>query len=351
MNFLQRRKGRSKDLMVFCRQFSTLMTAGVTVLAAVKILTEQNARRPLGLPLQGVLKGLENGRSLSHSFARDTRAFPLLFVSMVEAGESGGRLEEVLQRLADYYEKEHDLRERMKTALIYPAMILAAAGAALVFIIVKVLPVYTDVFLYFGAELPLLTRLFLDLGRWVALWWHTALPALLFLVLLTGKGFSSRAGRALLDRLLARVPVYGHLFRKVVVARFARVMGILLSSGLNLMTSLELTENSLGNSLYAAFLREARLNIGRGHSISGTMGGTRLFPPLAVKMIHIGEQTGTLETMFHKIADFTEGEIKYAVDRLSSLIEPVLVLFLAIFVGVMAMSVFLPMFDMFELVR
>ncbi len=350
-SFFKGRVGRSKDLMVFCRQFSTLMSAGVTVLAAVKILTGQNAGRPLAAPLRGVLQGLEGGRSLSHSFGREGRAFPPLFISMVEAGESGGRLEEVLQRLADYYEKDHDLRERLKSALIYPLLILAAAGSAMIFIIVRVLPVYADIFLYFGAELPLLTRLLLDLGRGVELWWHLVLPALILLVLLGRKGMGSGAGRYLLDRLLVRAPLYGELYRKVVVARFARVMGILLSSGLNLMTSLELTENSLGNSLYAAFLREARLSINGGHSLSGTLGGARLFPPMAVKMMGVGEQTGNLEDMFHKIADFTEGEIKYAVDRFSSLIEPVLILVLAIFVGVMAMSVFLPMFDMFELVR
>ncbi len=348
---LKGRKVRSKDLMVFCRQFSTLITAGVTVLAALKILQTQHKGRRYFAALRGVVAGLENGRSLSHCFNDEAKAFPRLFVSMVEAGESGGKLDEVLQRLADFYEKDHDLRERMKTALIYPLLILSVTCSAMVFIIIRVLPAYTDIFTYFGTELPLVTRLLLHAGKVVEAWWYLGLPALVLLAWTVRKGVQSRGGRALVDRFCIRAPVYGELYRKLAVARFTRILGILLGSGVNLMVSLELVESSLGNTVYAAFIRLVRANISRGHGIARTMLGSRLFPPMAVEMIGIGEHTGTLDVMLHKIADFSEGEVKYAVDRLSSLIEPVLIFILAIFVGVIALSVFLPMFDMFELIR
>ena len=348
---LSRKRIKSKDLMVFCRQFSTLINAGVTVLMAVIILKEQQKGRIFSKALHGVMESLENGQSLSGSFALEGKIFPRLFVSMIEAGESGGRLDEVLKRLAEFYEKDHDLRERIKGALIYPALILGATCTAMVFIISRVLPTYADVFFYFGSELPLLTRLLLQLGRGAASYWHLAL-ALLALVFLALRQFlRSAPGKKGLDKLLVKVPVYGELYRKVVVARFARILGILLDSGVNLLSSLELAEYSVGNTLYTFFIHETRANIRRGHGLSDMMAESRLFPKMAVEMLAIGEHTGTLEGMLHKIADFTEGEIKYAVDRASSLIEPVLILILAIFVGVIALSVFLPMFDMFEMVH
>jgi type IV pilus assembly protein PilC len=221
----------------------------------------------------------------------------------------------------------------------------------MVFIISRVLPAYADIFLYFGTELPLLTRLLLQLGKGAANYWHLVLASLALGFLAARQFLRSAPGKKGLDKLLVQVPVYGELYRKVVVARFARILGILLTSGVNLLSSLELAEYSVGNTLYALFIHETRANIRRGHGLAEMMAGSRLFPKMAVEMLAIGEQTGTLEGMLHKIADFTEGEIKYAVDRASSLIEPVLILVLAIFVGVIALSVFLPMFDMFELVR
>lgn len=348
---LRPKKIKSKELMIFCRQFSTLINAGVTVLTAVKILGEQHKGRLFSKILGGVMGNLENGQSLSGSFALEGRAFPRLFVSMIEAGESGGRLDEVLKRLADFYEKDHDLRERIKTALIYPALILGATCTAMVFIISRVLPAYANIFLYFGSELPILTRLLLQLGSGADRYWPLALTVFSLVILAVRQFIRSAPGKRSLDEFLVRVPVYGELYRKVVVARFARILGILLHSGVNLLSSLELAEYSVGNTLYARFIRETRGSIRRGRGLSEMTAGSRLFPKMAVEMMAIGEHTGTLEGMLHKIADFTEGEIKYAVDRLSGLIEPVLILILAIFVGVIALSVFLPMFDMFEMVR
>ncbi len=347
---LSRKKVKAKELMIFCRQFATMVSAGLNVLTAIEIMHKQMKNRHVKEALSEVAIGLENGHSLSASFKSSGHKFPLLFVRMLEAGESSGRVVEVLDRLALYFEKEHDTREKVKTALAYPFFILCLAVIVILFLLVKVLPVYADIFRSLDAELPLLTTILIELGSLVGRFWLVLVMFGGVLCFSGGKALQSRRGKEVSDKIKIAFPLFGELYRKMLLARFARIFGVLLSSGVNLLPSLELVEQVLENQYYHKALRQARTGVSQGHGLARFLRGNKLFPAMVVEMIHVGENTGNLEVMLSKIAEFMESELDYAVDRLSSLIEPVLIVLLAVVVGVIALAILLPMFDVFEFV-
>ncbi|MCD5401102.1 type II secretion system F family protein [candidate division NPL-UPA2 bacterium] len=350
LSSLLQKKIKPREFMVFCRQFATMLSAGMTVLNSLRILSRQAVGTDLGEALENVTVNLENGSSLAESFAARPQVFPSIFVNMIAAGEVGGILDEVLERLAHHFEKDNDLKEKIKSALTYPAVISVVTLIVITFMIVVVLPSFTEIFVGMGVELPLMTRVLLGIGTGVSSYWYIILPLIILFFLGLSRYFKTPQGRKVLDKFFIKMPIYGNLYRKVLVARFARTMGTLLTSGVGLLETLELVEKVVGNSLYARVLSRTREVVRQGYSMAETLGEGGLFPLMVLEMVSIGEETGAIDEMLQKVADFYEAEVEFVVARLSAVIEPVLIVFMAVAVGFIALAILLPMFEIFQMI-
>ncbi|PKM83456.1 MAG: hypothetical protein CVU88_02875 [Firmicutes bacterium HGW-Firmicutes-13] len=343
-----KKKAGPRDLMVFCRQFATMLSAGITVLHSLRLISQKAENCLIGKAVDKIVLSLEQGKILSSSFAEHPRVFPGVFIHMIEAGEAGGFLEEVLYKLADHFEKEHDLKEKVKTAAAYPLIILVVSFFVTGFLIIKVLPTFTIIYSGMGVELPPLTGLLIGLGEMVKKYALTILIYMIISILVMLRYIKSSSGRARLDKLLFLIPVYGNLSRKIMTARFARMLGLLIGSGVGLLKSLELVENISGNILLSRALRHTREIVLQGHSITEPLAQSSLFPSMVVEMIQVGEDTGSLDNILLKTALYLENEIEYMVERLTAIVEPLLIVILAFVVGTIALSVLTPMFDLFQ---
>jgi len=342
------KKPNSRDLMVFCRQFATAVEAGMTVLAALKILAAQTRPKSLAQKVQEVITALEKGSGLAEAFVEHSPFFPRILVHMVEAGEISGSLDVTLKRLADYFEKEHDLREKVKSASTYPAVIMVVALLVVAFLIIRVLPMFAQMFAGMGAELPLITRLLMSLGTGAQQWWPFIFLGLVLLVLALRRYVRTTRGAYSLDRLKMRLPVFGPLYQKVVFARFSRTLATLLASGVGVLPALLLVGRVSGNKVVEEAIAKSATGIRQGQSMAAPLRASAIFPPMLTEMLKIGEETGAIDTMMGKVADFYEADVAYAVSRLSAVIEPILILGVAIIVGTIVVAIVTPMFEIFQ---
>ncbi len=347
-SLLSRGQASSRDLMLFCRQFGAMLSSGMTALYSLQTLQRKGENPALGKTLEEVTVSLEQGKTLWESFARHPQTFPPLVIHMVEAGEAGGFLEEVMERLAEHFEKEHDLKEKIKTATTYPVVVLALAVFVISFLLVKVLPTFSDMFSGMGVELPLLTRIVLALGEGVSNYWPLLIFFLAAGVLFFLRFVRTDKGKVYYDWMLLKLPLYGPFYKKILAARFARILAALLASGVGLIVSLELVERVANNTLFARATRAVREAVTRGDKMSFPLENSNFFPSMVVEMISVGEDTGRLDQMLLKGAYFLESEVEFVAERFISIIEPVLIIFLAVVVGIIALSVLLPMFNMFQ---
>ena len=347
-SLVTRGKVSSRDLMFFCGQFGTLLSAGMTALHSLQTLQRKADNPTLGKALGEVTVRLEQGHTLWECFARQPQVFPPVLIHMVEAGETGGVLPEVLERLSYHFEQEYELKEKIKTATAYPLLIMALAVLVISFLVTQVLPVFSGLFAGTGVELPLLTRIVLGLGESASRYgpyilFATAAGLLFFL-----RYIKTETGRNFFHRVLFKIPLYGSLYRKVLTARFSRVMATLLASGVGVLLSLELVEKVVNNNYFAGVLERVREGVVRGEKMSPCLEESSFFPSMVVEMISVGEDTGQLNLMLEKAAHFLESEVQYTAGRLTSILEPVLIIFMSAVVGTIALSVLLPMFDMFQ---
>ncbi|WP_027719302.1 type II secretion system F family protein [Desulfovirgula thermocuniculi] len=333
-----------KELALFCRQLSTLVSSGVPLVGAMRILELQVEGRALREVVRGVVARLEEGRSLAESFGAYPQAFPELFVSMVEAGEVGGVLDEVLANLAVHFEREHELREKVKSALTYPSVVLGFAAVILTFMLTFVLPPIIGTIQNLGVPLPLPTRMLMAASDAARRWWF-----LLPLIAVAGalglrRVRGSPRGRELWDRVILRLPIFGSLARKIIIARFARTLAALLRSGVAVMQALEVVKRTVGNQVMSRGLDRARESVREGQGLARPLEETGIFPPLVIRMVAVGEETGNLDALLDKVAAFYDQEVNITVGRLSGIIEPVLIVCLGGVVGFIVLSVLLPMF-------
>ncbi|HSW35558.1 MAG TPA: type II secretion system F family protein [Candidatus Limnocylindrales bacterium] len=353
VRFLQQlghRKTGSYDLMVFCRQFSTMLTAGVTILRALHILSGQMKKADFQKSLRDAAISLETGSRLAEAFRRQSAYFPAILVHMVDAGETGGVLDTVMERMADHFEKQHDLEEKIRSATIYPAFVTATAFIVMAVMVLFVLPQFAQIFNSVGMEMPLFTSLLLSAGAWSISFW----PLLLVILVLTAAAAAWYAqtanGRFRVDQLRLCLPLFGSIYRKTLAARFARTLSILLASGVTLNTALELVERVLDNKALSPFLLELREAVNRGEAISRTLRAGTFLPPLLTEMVRVGEETGALDRTLNSTAIFYEREVTYAVERLSSTLEPFLLLVVGLFIGMLVFSILSPMYQVFQMI-
>jgi type IV pilus assembly protein PilC len=344
---LPMRKGVStRELAVFTRQFATMIDSGLPLVQCLEILGKQASNEHFRKTIEEVTGDVEAGATLNEALAKAPSVFDNLFVHMVNAGEAGGILDTILARLATYIEKSDSLKRKVKSALTYPAVVLTVAAGVTIFMLTAIIPTFARLFADFGAELPLPTRIVLIMSNTLrATWWALILAAGAALFALK-RYYATDVGRHHLDRLMLKIPVLGDVLKKASVARFTRTLGTLVSSGVPILKGLEITAETAGNVILSDAIKETRNSIGQGETIAGPLSKCDVFPPMVVQMIAVGEETGALDAMLGKIADFYDDEVDTAVATLTSVIEPVLIVIMGVIVGGMVVAMYMPMFEM-----
>lgn len=337
-----------KDLALFCRQFTTMVSAGVSILVSLNILARQMASRRMRVALTQVIRAVEQGQSLSEAFRGRPDVFPPILVNMVAAGEAGGMLEETFERLADHFEKEHAVSQKIRSAMTYPAVVSVVAVGVVAFMIVFVLPSFVGIFTTIGAELPGPTKFLLAVSNAIRAFWYVLVGGVVFLAVTWRLIASTERGAYILDFLALRLPVFGDLVLKRAVSRFCRTLGALLRSGVPLLVSMSVVQQTVGNRPVAAALVSAEEEIRAGRGLVEPLRGSRLFPQMVLEMVAVGEETGAIDQMLMRVADFYDKEIDTAVERLSSMVEPVIIVFLGGVVGFILLSLIMPMFDIYS---
>ncbi|WP_203333127.1 type II secretion system F family protein [Planococcus beigongshangi] len=336
------------QFIMFLRQFSTLMRAGVTIVDSVRILSQQVESKPLRKTLTSIDEDLRKGNSLSDSLGKHPKIFEPLTVNLIKAGELSGNIDESLDRLATYYDKAYQTRQKVKSAMSYPLVVGVLAIGVVIFLLSSIVPMFADMFMGFGGELPMLTQIVMMASDLVLQFWY--------LLVLAGLGFAlgiwmmkrNEQGRMILDTLMLRMPVFGRMLKKSALARMTRTLSSLFSSSVPILQALTMVEKVVGNEVMSKVILASRDSLERGGSLTEPMKNHWAFPPLIPHMIQIGEQTGSLDHMLDKVADFYEKEVEAETDRLKALIEPLMIVVLAGLVGTIVMSIMLPMFEMFQ---
>ncbi|MBZ0269020.1 type II secretion system F family protein [bacterium] len=340
----------TKDLAIFTRQFATMINAGLPLVQCLDILSRQLEKETFRDITKKVMSDIEAGGTLSDAMGKHAGAFDDLYVNMVNAGEAGGILDTILMRLADYIEKIEALKRKVKSALMYPAVVMLVAMGATLFMLMFIIPTFARMFSDFGAELPLPTQIVLGASNFIRAWWWAVAAGAVGGVLGLKRYYNTDGGKHRIDGLMLKLPVLGDVLRKGAVARFTRTLGTLVSSGVPILDGLEITAKTAGNVIVQDAVMMARTSIREGDTISNPLRQSGVFPPMVVQMITVGEETGALDEMLTKIADFYDDEVDSAVDALTSVIEPIMIVFMGAIVGGMVVAMYLPIFQMVNIV-
>ena len=345
---------KSKDLTVFSRQFATMVNSGLSMLRCLYVLEEQTPNKKLAKVIGEIRQDVEAGISLSDALAKHPKVFNRLYVSMVSAGELGGILDEVLNRLATQLEKEDQIRRAVKSAMVYPVVIGTFAVLVLIGMVMFLIPIFAGMYKELGnAQLPLLTRIMMSASGIARSWWGlVVLAAIIFAVWGFRRLKRTERGRQVWDRFKLRIPMgIGEIIRKLAISRFSRTLGTLITSGVPILQAIDITGQASGNAVIEKAMREVEVSVKEGQSITEPLRKEPVFPPMVTQMISVGEETGSLDAMLSKIADFYEDEVNASVKSLTSILEPILMLFGGALVGTVVISMYLPIFNMMNIVK
>jgi type IV pilus assembly protein PilC len=342
---------KTRDVVIFTRQFSTMINSGLPLVQALTILAEQTDNKALAEVTKKVVFDVESGNTVADALSKHPRAFTNLYVNMVAAGEAGGILDTILLRLATFLEKNDALVRKVKGAMIYPAVIMSVAAIAVVVLLIFVIPVFAGMFASAGQALPLPTRIVIGASGFLRSYWWIIGAIVIISGYLGKKYYATSNGKLVIDRLMLRMPVLGDVLRKSAVSRFTRTLGTLISSGVSILEGLEITAKTAGNRVIQDAIMQSRSSIAGGDTIAQPLQKSKVFPPMVISMIAVGEQTGGLDEMLSKIADFYDEEVDAAVSNLLSLLEPIMIVFLGVVVGGMVVAMYLPIFDMVNAVQ
>jgi len=335
-----------KEIAVFTRQFSVMIDAGLPLVQCLEILGSQQDNRVFQKILFEVRQDIESGATLADSLRKHPKAFDDLYCNMVAAGETGGILDTILQRLSQYIEKIVKLRAAVRSAMVYPVAVITIAIGVVWIILWKVIPTFATLFAGLGAQLPLPTRITIALSNFIGAWWWLVFALLGLGAYAINRFHKTYQGRRTIDGILLKLPVLGNVLKKIAVARFCRTLGTLVSSGVPILEALEITARTAGNAVVEDAIMETRKSIEQGKTIAEPLKATKVFPSMVVQMVAVGEQTGALETMLNKIADFYEDEVDEATANLLAMLEPVMICFLGVVIGGIVISMYMPMFDL-----
>ena len=340
-----------KQIAVFCRQFATMVNSGLPILRALSILTDQTESKELAKVLFAVRAGVENGSSLSAAMAEHPKAFNALFISMVKAGETGGVLDDVLLSLADQIEREVELRRQIKSAMTYPIVVVALVTLILAAMLLFVVPQFETIYSSLGGTLPLPTRMLLSVSGAVRSYWYVVLLGAVVASFLFRRYKKTEAGRARVDAVKIRIPIFGPLFHKVALARFASTLGMLLRSGVPILQALDNVNETVNNRVIGDAVDDVKTSVREGESIAKPLGRHKAFPPMVVQMMAVGEETGAVDTLLDKVAEFYNSEVTATVEAMTSLIEPLLIAVIGAAVGAAVIALYMPMFSVINLLK
>jgi type IV pilus assembly protein PilC len=340
-----------RDIVIFTRQFATMINSGLPLVQALDILGEQTENKALKDVTHAVVYDVESGQTLADALRKHPKAFSDLYVNMVAAGEAGGILDTILLRLATFMEKNDALVRRVKGAMIYPAVIFSVMGIAIVVLLIFVIPVFATMFASMGGQLPLPTRIVMGMSTFLKHYWWALGGGIALLIFGTKRYYATPGGRLNLDKLMLAMPVLGDVLRKSAVSRFTRTLGTLIASGVSILDGLEITAKTAGNRVIHDAVMESRNSIAGGETIAAPLQKSKVFPPMVISMIAVGEQTGGLDEMLTKIADFYDEEVDAAVGNLLAAMEPLMIVLLGGVVGGMIIAMYLPIFSIINLVQ
>lgn len=341
----------SQVLIIFSRQLATLMSAGVPFIQSLGTIERQTENERFRGIIALVRRDIEGGSSFSDALAKHPRVFSKMYISMIHAGETAGILDEILNRLAMLAEHDAETRARVKTAVRYPLIVVIAISLAFVFLVSFVIPKFAAIFSRFKTDLPLPTRILMGINTIVQDYWYIALGVLVLIAWGTLRYINTANGRWQWDRIKLKLPVFGSLFQKVAISRFARVFGALQRSGLSMMLTLEIASETAGNVVIARAVEQMRDSLREGKGIVHPMEASQLFPPLVIQMVSVGEETGNLDVMLNKVSDYYDLDVEYTLRNLSTMIEPILLLFVGGMVLFLALGIFLPMWEMISVIK
>ncbi|MGM9950418.1 MAG: type II secretion system F family protein [Lysinibacillus sp.] len=343
------RSVKNEDFVIYCRQFATLIRAGISIVEATNILARQSTSKPLKRALEEVGEDVRRGTAFSQAVAKHPKVFPDLFINMMRSGEATGSIDETLERLANTFEKQFRIKKKVQSTLTYPAILLMITIGVVFFLLIYIVPTFVQTFEEMGTELPIITVITVKISDWlVSFWW-----LLIMVVLGAVIGFNSlykknKRFHYMVHYSMLRLPVFGPLLQKTVISRLTRTLSSLFSSAVPILQAISISERVSGNPVISEVMIDARESLEKGSTLTEPLQKSWLFPPLVTSMTQIGESTGSLDYMLEKIADFYEEEVDRAVDTLKSLIEPMMILFLAVIVGFIVAAIMLPMFSLYE---
>jgi len=340
-----------KDVSVFSRQFATMINSGLSMLRSLYILAEQTESKPLAAVVNQVRMDVERGASLSAALAKHPKAFNRLYVAMVRAGEAGGVLDSVLQRLATTIEKQVELRRKVKSAMTYPAVVSILVLLLVTAMLLFVIPMFQGIYGQLGGKLPVPTQILIDVSNVIRKLWWVVFGVEIAAVWAFRRWIASEEGRKRWDAIKLKMPVFGGLARKTALARFGRTLSALVRSGVPILESLDIVQETSGNWVVSEAVRDTAQQVKRGEPLSRRLEEHDVFPPMVVQMMAVGEETGALDEMLDKIADFYDQEVEATVNALTSLIEPILIVVMGVVIGGMIISLYLPMFDVINLIK
>ncbi|KGR91252.1 type II secretion system protein F [Ureibacillus massiliensis 4400831 = CIP 108448 = CCUG 49529] len=342
-------KVKNEDFVIYCRQFATLIRAGVSIVEATNILARQSTSKPLKKALDQIEDDIRTGLPFSEATLKHPKVFPALFTNMMRSGEATGNIDETLERLANTFEKQYNLKKKIQSTLTYPAVLLVITIFVVFFLLIFIVPTFVSTFEEMDAELPWITVFTVALSKWLQSFWWLVIGLVLIVIVVfrflykSNKDFNYGVHYAVL-----KMPIFGQLLQKSVIARLMRTLSSLFSSAVPILQALTISHKVVGNPVVGKVVLEARASLEKGSSLTEPLEKSWLFPPLVTSMTSIGESTGSLDYMLEKIADFYEAEVDRAVDTIKSLIEPMMILFLAVIVGFIVAAIMMPMFSLYE---
>lgn len=352
MEYLPFLKGKikEKNVVVFCRIFSTMINAGLPLIQCLDLLAQQEQNKEFAKIIRTVKEDIEGGTSLTNALKKYPKIFDELFVNLIAAGEAGGILDVILERLSNYMEKAMKLKARVKGAMTYPAAVLVISVAVVALLLLKVIPVFKKMFEGMGGQLPGLTQALINASEFMQSYWYFMAAVVVVIYIAFVRFYRTEKGRWAIDSLILKSPVFGELLKKVAVAKFSRTLSTMMSSGVPILEGLTIVSKTSGNVVVEAALLKTRQSISEGKTIAEPLAETGIFPPMVVQMISVGEATGALDSMLNKIAIFYDDEVDVAVDAMTALLEPIMMVFLGGVVGGMIIAMYLPIFKMASVV-
>lgn len=339
---------KKKDLAIFCRQFYTMIDAGIGIVRCLDILVMQTENKTLKKGLQAVYEDVQKGFTISSAMKKHEKIFPNILTNMVEAGEVSGNLDEIMARMADHFEKENRLENKIKSAMIYPIVLIVVSIAVVIFMLVNVLPTFVSMFEGSGVELPWPTEFVLAISSSIQTYWYLFLAAIGLIVAIFSYFKTTQEGRRLLDGIKLKIPYFKIINIKIITSRFTRTLSTLIGAGIPLIASMEVVSRVVNNAVVEERIIYGIENIRKGAPLSRAVKDVEIFPPMVDSMINVGEESGALDEILQKTADFYDEEVEESLQRLTTLIEPLLIVIMALIIGFIVIAMALPMFDMVE---